>query len=623
MPSSGIAGATVLRCFFGGAGVVLVSAANASDVTPLVPIGTRLGEVEVAHVVLHPEYHRYTLVYPDGFRLPTDISAPDPEHPGLCPHAGLTVFPRPDLADGPLPEGWSAPMDGLCNALANRAPDVLALGVPPESTPPPRSASQAANLVWALTLAAAALLIVSAPRGLERREVLGLYAAAWLTRWFRSPEGIFNGANAGYEKLLQALGLEHSPYGPGYPTLYAWAEPEVQTIFSLNRAYNSLAIPLLYLLVRRADGRVAGLAAALGLMLLPVHLEISASELMHGPLLSLSLAALLGVNVAADSEVSVMRRGAGAALTAGAGGLAVLIRPDAAALLPILAFAAGRSGLAWMGTLLATACLALRPAVDLASQDVLRPGMFSVENLLQSLVPRLERGDVPLVWLVLVVGLTPVAVPILAAYGAWGRGQLRRSLVPLAWIACFSIPFVVKSWPIADLVRLQLAAQAGWLWLAGRGVAAWVDQRSIGRKSGATALGLGLWVLALLPWAGAARLGWVNHQEWRFLAREVPALPPDTSVVYDPETPRSVKLATLMERIGPARWRPLESSAPGPDELLFRGVDCSASPADRCAELLESCAAEAVVHQQVAGRSDLDLKLPERVELGFYKLVCP
>ncbi|HNH49161.1 MAG TPA: hypothetical protein PKY30_19100, partial [Myxococcota bacterium] len=188
--------------------------------------GEQLGAAQVARVEEHAEYQRYFMAWPDGGQAIAEITRWDAEHVGLCTAGPLTLFPRADLLSGPESDQAGDAYDVLCERLKQR-PEALPL------------AAEAAS-GWSFSIPSLGLVLSTPfllPLVLRLIGVLGLVALLRGWRWL--PEGllwmglaalcrvtlvdpgIFNGAEAGYEKLELALGwIQHSPYGDGQPVLF-------------------------------------------------------------------------------------------------------------------------------------------------------------------------------------------------------------------------------------------------------------------------------------------------------------------------------------------------------------------------------------------------------------------
>jgi hypothetical protein len=576
----------------------------------LAEAGEVLDGAVVTRVELHPEYQRYWLRQPGGGEAVAELTT---GAGGLCEAAGLTIFPRGDLSG----EDGRAGMEPLCRRLTERPPQLRARpaeggpatptdgpGAPApgraEGRPtlePPRLRPGTAVLRLALLLIG--LLGLRAAR-LDRTLLL-VGATAFLVRLALSPEGLVNGALAGYEKLAAARFDTDSPNGAGWPALMGGLPRWPDSVFGMNLLLSSLAPPLLAALVRRSAGGRAGLAAGLFFALLPSHIGVARSETLHVSVVTFELIALLAADAFAREG-----RAREAALAALAAGMALHIRPDALpfAILPPLWFALRRRSAAepaplpWRGMLLGGALLGglfvwrvLTLGADPGGGGLLRaPGW-------ELLLPRLgAAGPASSFQLFWHAGLTP---PVLGGLTLFGLARLARhqrsELTPwLLWAALTTLPVATKVSPLVDALRLQLSAQAPWLALAGIGLTAlpaWALPASL---------------LTLLP---SLRISpWVQTQEWQFLRAAARALPAESVVQVDPRPHRASAFTDVMGALGPARWSLSEG------DLRYVGLSCLADG---------GCSVEGCQLWRGAlldGRLDLDLHLSSR-RVGLYR--CP
>ncbi|MDP2312383.1 MAG: hypothetical protein Q8P41_05720 [Pseudomonadota bacterium] len=581
----------------------------------LASTGEALGAAVVTGVEAHPEYERYAIRQPDGRVAVAELTT---GAGGLCDAGGLTIFPRADLSGVNETVG----MAELCARLEARKPSLRARigpdagegsgarqpgdagpdGEPPaEGAPGPSRAPGAREVVGPprvtpIHLALMLLAALALPRVRVDRMLAGVTLAALAARVWASPWGIGNGNLAGYEKLVLARGtLENPPYGEGWGALMGAVPGWPSGVFAADLVYAVLSVPLLAALVRREAGARAGLAAGLLFALLPAHIGVSATETMHVPLVAFELLAVLAAGAFARSgEASV---GVIAAL---ATGVAVHLRPDALPFVAVpvawAAWGVHSGAVPWRRALLPGAVLA-----GLVGWRVATLGGSPGAGLLQLpgldvLVPRVgEPVAAGSFQLFLHAGFTPPVAWGLAAIGiAVLLRDRHRGLLALllAWIAVTTLPYSAKVWPLVDAVRLQLAGQAPWLALAGIGAAA-----------------LPRWVLpvALLTFFAYLPVRpWVQTEEWQFLAKVVPELPPGAVVRYDPRPQRAASFAAVMEAVGPARW------SPDAGDYRYVGLDCLAQGGCDTS----GCVAWRVT--RLEGKVDLDLALTDRT-IGLWR----
>ena len=587
----------------------------------LASVGDALGDTVVVAVEVHPEYERYSLRFEDGRVAVAEMTG---GAGGLCDVNGLTLFPRADLSGVNETVG----MAELCARMEARSPrlrprigpeggesgDVRAAGGAPREGAPPsveptsgaRTASHAeatgATRLTPIHLLLGLLAAFGLPLLRVDRRLVGVTAAALAARLWASPVGVGNGNLAGYEKLLLARGtLAAPPYGEGWGSLMGFVPGWPGGVFAANLVLAVLAAPLLAALVRRQAGERAGLAAGLLFALLPTHIGVSATETMHVPVLTFELLSVLAAGAFARAET--LRTSVAPGLVAAlAAGMAVHLRPDAIPFIGVCVAWALLGGKGLRGGSLGRLVL---PALVLGGVvgwrlATLGAGGGDLLRLpdLHVLLPRLgaptAEGAFQLFWH---AGFTPPVTWGLVAVGAATLARGRRwSLLGLllAWAVGTTLPFSTKVWPLVDAVRLQLTGQAPWIALAGIGAAAlprWV---------------LPVALLAMLPYLPVRP--WVQTEEWQFLAKEVPALPADTTIRYGGRAQRSGAFAAVMERLGPARW------TTAPADYVYVGLECLAEGA------CDTSGCVMATHTELMGRADLDLVLPTRT-IGFYR--CP
>ena len=645
----------------------------------LVVVGEGVGPAVVTRVEVHPEFERLHLEAPGQVLPPVELVQRRLDREGICVHHGLTLFPRWELV-GPVPEdpwheGERAPATveeqvhaALCAQLAARGegidlgrvvgaqaatpkPAPLRLLDLPDVTPPAGFLQPVVWLAAALSLG----LALAGARRLDRAGWRDLALVAGLAAALRlglARETVFNGALAGYEKLVFAFGQAQAPeiYGQGWRALLApvvdllGARPS--TVLESHRLLAILSPVALWVALRPVS---AGAARLGGLMLaaLPLAVLLSATEEMLVPAVFLALLAAAGAAQAGSGA-----RGLAAGALAGvAGGLLAHLRPEGLLVLPAIALipwalrgrAALREGGTWAALLLGGGLVLLRLAELPALREggPLRPQRLGEPAfLLRALVPTWQEHSNPMHLFMQAAWTSPVLwVGVAAALaGAW---RAPRPLLPwLAWVLGTGV-LLTKSWPLADAWRLQLLAMPGWVALAALGLAPrlrrpWLQELVVG--------------LVALPLAWQ-RLDFARHQEWRWLARVVPTLPADAVLRVEelggaafPDRARLMGVVLVSMRPGLRLVAPTASSSasssaspPQDGQLVLRGVACferPVGPLDPAVAAAEGCMAAqrlcrlAPLHEvDVDPRSDLDglidprwLQPDGRLRLGLYRL---
>ncbi len=648
---------------------LLLASAHA---TPLAATGEVLGGLEVIDVVEHREFQRVAVGLEDGRTLWIEVNA-NASATGACAAHGLSVFPRWELLDESVELADQPPVvAALCARLEERgealtiAATVPAGVAPVESAEPPppvplphvgpagSSDGPAPGFVrsWlhvplvGLVLALLAALVGPVRRGwvamntvqrLDLGLVLGLGAAV---RLLASPRGVFWGPFFGTSRLVEAWGQgqAHPLYGGGFAALHgpisAAFDHAPGALFGTHLALASLAPPLLWALARMLspDDRVGPLVAGLGLALLPAHVWLSGSEVMHIPLATLEL-----LSVAAAVGFTRTGSGALAAVSALAIGFAAHIRPEVApvALVPAAWVLAQppRGAAKWVvGAALVIAALVGHRALDIvfgAATPALDYGMALASPSFWAalLLPGVfEPGASRYSQVFLQLRLTPFALPAFAAAAlAWGRPR-RGVALAVGWGALAILPVLAKSWPLADALRLQLPGQMPALLLAGLGAAALVRRvRAPLWAAPAAVIALSLVYLPLVmrPWAA--------HVARDFLYASAPALPDGATVLYDDGNPthhppfgRSLRAHTGVRWVGIQAWR--DAGEGGSPLFAWVGESCQTrphdgSPSDSVCGLLDACTLVPWKTTTVPARADVDRLLPDPTEpVGFYRV---
>ncbi len=611
---------------------LVLAAEPVVGVGALARVGDALPGATVERVDLHPEYERYWLRYGDGALIPAEATRASAGSEGHCTAHDVTLYLREDMGQGQPPEA-TAPMAALCGRLVEHPPTLRPRGgvvsevAPP--TPPPLVAPRrdtARAVLWKPLHAVVAGLVLALAVSVRRvgrppREARGdaaLVGVLALAAALLGKPGIFNGGGAAYEKIVLAWGVDvDSPYGDGFGVLYGPVLGLLSRVpgvlFALNDAVAVCAPVLLWGLVRLHADRRASLTAGIGLAALPLLLRLGPTEVMHVPVTTLSLLALVGA--------AGFRRGGDPAL--GVVGvlsatLVVYLRPEA---LPfpvvVAAFAFGAtSRWRWPLGWALVAVVAVRLSTLVLEQDVLRPaamlrGDVLRAALLPALVSAAHRAAGSTFWN---GSLTPAGLWPFALLGAVVAPPSFRWRLLVWWVAV-EAPVLAKVSPVADAVRLQLPAQSLWLVLVGLGAAALPARWLV------VAPGLigAVWFLGRPGW-----LRWANHDEYDVLAERVPALAADDVVVYDDVGNRGGKFARVMEVMGPARWVRasdwLGGSADGPPTHWWRGV--SEDPAVTAA-ISARCTAARVAGGRVRGAVDEDLVIdPAGKDVAFWSIRC-
>ena len=314
----------------------------------------------------------------------------------------------------------------------------------------------------------------------ELRGVIGWSALALAWRAWIADPGVFNGGNAGYEKIRLALGqVQNNPYGDGF----GWVlEPfflllgrTADTIFTANLCMSALSVGLVWAWVRREQGGRAAAAAAALVALLPVPVMLSRTEEMSVPVVFLALIALCAAS--ASRAAPRLSHGwiAGWAL-----GMALHVRPEAALLVPAVAFAAlpdaplrnigSRLPALLTAALLIGAAVWLRLPMDTGQQVLQWRKLLELDTLLHIWLPLTDYRSVSAFQTALHLRLTPPLLPLLALFGIAAVPRADRLRMAGMW-AVLTLPVVIKAWPLADAIRLQHPALLIWLLAAGAGAA--------------------------------------------------------------------------------------------------------------------------------------------------------
>ncbi len=503
-------------------------------------VGDRLSSGQITRVVMHPEFERYWLVGDSG-EMVAELTRDDGVHQGLCSVAGRTLFPRPELVEGKVGRIALEPLCGRMTAgvvgapaaaqapeAAGQAPEAVGVVAPGGTVFPGRGGLAG--------LAVVALLLATHLSRTRRILLAGSFVAGLVVRITLTTPTLFNGGDAGYEKLRVALRLTRNEgWGPAYGL---WMRPAVEffgprpeAVFWTNLLFACAWPALVAWCVDRLVGRREAWAAAMVGAALPVHVAISWSEAMHVSAVTWATLALVGA--------VELRRGerAGALLMATAGICAIATRADLGGLALVLPFWLWGlpRGERWLGGAALGAIVAVTVGVAGDGRALVQDVDLGALSAL--LVPRF---GVPagasgfFVWAH--AGFTPWLWWALAALGLSVAG-LRREAITLVVLA--AAPLVFKVSPLPDAMRLQLLAQGGLVMLVAVGLV------RAGRWGW---LVLGCGVLLGPPLSGPA---WRHREEWKFLAGVVPTLPADAVVGV---SARGEAFRDVMQALGPARW---------------------------------------------------------------------
>ena len=591
----------------------------------LAEVGEQLGGAQVAKVEEHAEYQRYFLRYPDGGMAIAEITGWDAEHVGLCTAGPLTLFPRSDLLQEPESDRAGDGYDALCERLKQR-PEALPLAqenAPSGSLSIPRlgivlSSSFLLPVVLGMVAVLGTVALLRARRRLP--EALLWMAAAAALRWVLIEPGIFNGAEAGYEKLEQALGwVQHSPYGDGQPVLFRallklWT-PTPDGVFAGTMLLSIATVGLVWGWLRIEVGEVGARAGALLWCLLPVPLLLSRSEDPSVGVVFFGSLALLAA--------AAWRREGGllpAVLAALSAGFLVHLRPEAGLLVgavAAVAFRRPKGAYDWLTVAVASAIVGmllwLRLPLGVGQQQVLEPG-----NLLRPisafwLWAPLITPRYAVVQLVMLVTKIPPILPMLGLVGMLaGEGRWRR----VALWAVLTLPVAVKANVYADIFRLQHPALLVWV-LSAAVAAAWIAAR-VGQKWMLLFLFLGT-----LPWMLRASPGWVHQREYQWLATVVPQFTEQQRIFYYDPHSRAKSMRAVMEQLGAGRWS--GGGEPQAGDWIYKGLGCYLPEGQRCRDWLARCSLVEGQVVRLPPRSDLDLHLlldpkEESVVFGFYQV---
>lgn len=661
----------------GGEGPEAVGAgpgASPTEPAPLAREGERMGDATVAGLVEHREFVRILLRLADGRSLAVEIKPLEIGHRPACAVGELGVYPRwEQLGEAVEIEAQPPGVLAVCERLRaqagelrlRRAPADVPYTASPDEAPAPASIRTAEGglpvrgllIGVVLSIGLGGLLgVVRALQALRGdrpglRDLALVSAISLGARLLLSPRTVFIGPDAGYEALTIGWGTPgvHPLYGGGFGALMApaaslWPQ-SASALFTTQLCVASLAAPLLFGLVRLClpgpTGRFPALVAGLALALLPVHLRLSATEVMTLPLPTLELGALVAAAV-------VLRGGspAWALLSALCTGLVPNVRPEAATFLPVglgaLLYALHRrrgEPAVWLSvgvasavglTLFALRFTALPPLDEGGPTSLSR--MFSLRTLGDVLLPTLAApspaGHAGQVFLN--PRYTPALLPLLAVAALWSP---RRRLVSATcgWLLFMLLPVLPKDSPTADAWRLQLPALVPGLLLSALG-AEEVVRRHTARVRPALLGGLLLLPLAWVPWI---RQPWATHAEWALLQEALPTLPANTTLLVADRGSHPEKVIEVLSALAPQlAVEPMSPwlARPGPHQSTFAwvGVVCHLArvpgrekelAANPCAGLQERCRLTPwkIAETEARGDTDLEFDAPH-LSIGLYRI---
>lgn len=493
-----------------------------------------------------------------------------------------------------------------------------------------------------------------APKGAHRR---GYGLPVWLVVCgllvaITAPGGLLVGPDAGAIPLAQAVsGDTHDAlYGPAWPALaHAISGGDPRLVFVLNRVLAALfpAGAVLLLRALMPTLRAGTLAwAALCAALAPGVIRLAGTEIPHWTLLWTELLALSALGRAVHASLSLRAALASGLTGACLAGLAAAVRPEALpfAALPLVAaaLAHGRRRLG-LGALAAVALgLAAPRLVDVyghgPASGVAAPAALGAVLRAPALLIATDGPVLP----------TCVALGLAAAL----RGAAAGPRLAAAALALVAAPTLHKTWPLADLWRLQLATLGPALVLAVVGACALPHLgRAFGLPPRLDALlsagapgrfGLLVVVLAGLLGLPTQREAWAPRADWDAMSAAATSLPPGATLLIAGDTPHAHLQATALAAIAatqhaqtkparPALWvsaaegvQPASPGAETPQLYAYEGLRCAVGyplatantdatdpTGSPCQTLRSRCRVETIREQLVPPRGDLDLRWPQ------------
>lgn len=661
-----------------------------ADAAPsLAHVGETIGTATVVDLVDHPEFHRILVDLEDGRTLTIEVVVTE-EPLGACTHHGFALQPRWELLGVHDLEVEDQPafVGTLCDRL-EAAPPQLGL-VPPHGTSTPEGVPDADRVGDP----SAPARFVTHGAGSDESPffplqlvILGLFATLGVGLWRRYRHGtgrlsktewgtvagvallgllVRTGLGLwaplwaplfGFGRLASVLAEQVAMprYGGGYvATMNLFARVfggSTEVVFVGNLLLGALAPPIAWALARSLWPREPAAAGATGLLtaLLPVHVWLSTTEVMHLPLVTYELLAVWAAVLFVTDPDEDRTTGALLALaSACATVLAVHTRPEGilfvvvpAAFVLLHARKRHAAGLVLAAVTIA-AGVALRlaeMAFDVSDEaSALNYGQLTeLGTWLLPFVPDLGAAPNHRFTSVLMrPALTSPLLPALAVVGAWARRDKVVLWIGLWWAATL-IPVLPKGEPLADAYRLQLPAMMAVLVLAGSGAAGVL--RGLRERAPALArhpalLGLGL-AAAVSPQLFLERPTWGTLDEARFMIKVVPTVERGATVLYDSSTQHAEGIARWGAVVVPdSRWIGMQGAwheQPLTEPLMaWIGTSCTEQydvpsdapdPSPACEAIRQGCTLRPFVEQSVPLTADTRFQFHGEVgTIGLYFL---
>ena len=572
---------------------------------------------------VHSEFIRYQFALHTGENLWVEIQPKDKAGTGACSNDKYTLSPRWELLGISLSREDQPPfIKELCLRLdkfehqvvfqpSQSQPQSLTTDLSLEKELIRFQHNQFSWLVYVFLFGSIGWVTRLVVRNRNWLSCILLFSLAHGIRLRFSPVHLFNGDQAGYEKLLLTLHKSHHLYGSGVSLLvnplYLLAGENPEFLLQLNCLLSSCSVVLLYLIGSQLwpqDKRNAVLGALL-LAFFPVAVKLSATEVYTIPSLFFALYAIL------CSLVYVKRKDLYTfVVLVGMLFLATQTRPEAifVCLLPIwVSLTHQCSGLVTilMGcTFLVWHRLS---AIDLAAaQQIMKwDFIFSMEYW-RGWLPHNKEGLI--VWGHF--GVTPILYWLMAWIGlAYSKPRFRLFIG--GWVLLAWFPVAPKTIPMADGLRLFLLMQMPLLLFASQGLA--VMRRFVDQKILICIIGCSF--VFHIDWI--QRL-WVNQQEWSIAKQAIPQIPPNTKLQMDSSIAKWGKKAAVFEWLSDYRIEVIEPKhSPG---WFWRGPLCDIT--QTCTAFIDSCDLQEISVKKVPNYTDVDVQLPEKnVTIGLYKVI--
>ena len=664
---------------------------------PLASEGEVIGGVPVVRLVDHPEFHRIVVQLHHDTELTIEVvAAPTPR--GACTHHGYAVQPRWELLNQPdqTVEDQPPVVRELCDRLAaepprlqlhppagNEASSTNTGGGGSEDFSAPHGNGEhprghqsadgpapptfrplhavlgtllltllvAGPLTWrrqaqrdpAAARTALGTVLSVTGIGLIARLLLGLDAPLWSPMF-------------GFGRFAMVLGGFESigTYGDGYTaTLTAFTAifgAHTSVILNSNLMLGACVPPLIWGTARVLvpERPLAAASAALFAALLPTHVWISATEVMHISLVTWEVLAILTAGLFLRESPRHWGTGIALALVSAlATVMAVHTRPEAIPflLVPALLVLLHTRRVHLPGLALAAAIVATGTGLRLAEMafDVSDEASAVQYDLLRNaetwhalLLPDIRPpGHSSLSSVLVRPTLTSPLVPLLALVGL-RKSPRSISVVLAGWWAIAVVPVLPKAFPMADAWRLQAASLMPILVLAGVGfdvVVGWLRAHVPRLPTAALPVHAVLGLL-LLPQLFLERPTWGTLDEARLLIRSTPNLPASSTVLFDDTHRHAEAVANWGRFAAPgSTWHAISQNPPldasdGP-LLAWLGTGCrdpslTAAPgleSPGCNRIRNACTLTPVAVESLAFTADIDRKFTvETGEVGFYRL---